>query len=67
MEVIKTQLQKDDMPPPVAPHAPAHGVLQPVSLIGAHSATNNTIDLKKNQRSVSNVGIMRQTGLATSS
>lgn len=66
MEVIKAQMQKDEAPPPVAPHAPAHGIQQPSTLIAAHNMNNNSIDMKRGQRPVSNVGI-RHAGLAAPS
>lgn len=72
MEVIKAQMVKDEAAaPPIAPHAPAHGIQQPSSLIGALT-NNNTIantpivDLKKNPtRPVS--AQMRLSGLAAPS
>lgn len=61
MEVIKAQMLKDEGPPPVAPHAPAHGVVQPAALI----ATNNNVELRKTPRPTS--GILRHSGLAAPS
>lgn len=66
MEVIKAQMQKEEVPPPVAPHAPAHGIQQPSTLIAANSMNNNNIDMKRAPRPVSNVG-MRHSGLAAPS
>lgn len=66
MEVIKAQMLKDQNPPPVAPHAPAHGLQQPVNLIATHNMNNNNIDMKRAQRPVSTVS-MRQAGLAAPS
>jgi hypothetical protein len=66
MEVIKAQMQKEETPPPVAPHAPAHGIQQPNSLIGVHDLSNNIADIKRGPRPVSNVSL-RQSGLAAPS
>jgi hypothetical protein len=63
MEVIKAQMLKDEAAilPPVAPHAPAHGLNQPAVLIGA----NNNVEMRKGQRPQS--GILRHSGLAAPS
>lgn len=62
MEVIKAQMLKDAaLAPPVAPHAPAHGLSQPATLI----ATNNNVELRKGPRPTS--GILRHSGLAAPS
>jgi len=63
MEVIKAQMLKDEaaLGPPVAPHAPAHGLNQPATLI----ATNNNVELRKAARPTS--GILRHSGLAAPS
>lgn len=62
MEVIKAQMVKDAaLAPPVAPHAPAHGIIQPDTLIGA----NNNVELRKGARP--NSGILRHSGLAAPS
>lgn len=61
MEVIKAQMLKDEaLAPPVAPHAPAHGLNQPTILI----ATNNSVELKGPRPSS---GILRHSGLAAPS
>lgn len=61
MEVIKAQMLKEAAAaPPVAPHAPAHGLSQPATLIG----TNNTVEMRKGPRPTS--GILRHSGLAPS-
>lgn len=63
MEVIKAQMLKDEaLAPPVAPHAPAHGLSQPATLI---TANNNNVELKKAPRPTS--GILRNSGLAAPS
>lgn len=56
MEVIKAQMEKD-APPAVAPHAPLHGLNQPLTL----AATN--VELRKAARPTS--GILRNSGLAS--
>lgn len=60
MEVIKAQMAKDQIPdaPPVAPHAPAHGLNQP-NVIGA--VGNPTVELKTKSARPSSV-ILRQSG-----
>lgn len=63
MEVIKQQMAKDE-PPPVAPHAPLHGVIQPPSLL-ANPINNNSINLQKAPRPTS--GILRHPNLAAPS
>lgn len=62
MEVIKAQMLKDEaVAPPVAPHAPAHGLSQPATLVGP----NNNVELRKGPRPTS--GIMRHSGVAAPS
>lgn len=61
MEVIKAQMLKDAAPP-VAPHAPAHGLSQPATLIAPN---NNNVELRKGPRPSS--GILRHSGLAAPS
>lgn len=62
MEVIKQQMAKDE-PPPVAPHAPLHGVVQPASLL---TNQNNSLNLNnKVPRPTS--GILRHPNLAAPS
>lgn len=63
MEVIKQQMAKDD-PPPVAPHAPLHGISQPANLL-ATPISNNSMNLSKGPRPTS--GILRHSNLAASS
>lgn len=64
MEVIKAQMIKDEaFAPPVAPHAPAHGLSQPATLITANN--NNSVELRKAPRPTS--GILRNSGLAAPS
>lgn len=63
MEVIKAQMVKDAaLAPPVAPHAPAHGIIQPAALIASN---NNNVELRKGARPSS--GILRNSGLAAPS
>lgn len=62
MEVIKAQMLKDAAAaPPVAPHAPAHGLSQPTTLIGP----NNNVEIRKGPRPTS--GILRNSGLVAPS
>jgi hypothetical protein len=74
MEVIKQQMAKDEGPP-VAPHAPAHGIIQPNSLISTapqmnmnnnNVLNNNSIDIRKGPRPNSG-GILRHPNLAAPS
>jgi hypothetical protein len=51
MEVIKAQMAKDEAAaPPVAPHAPAHGVQQPITLLAANNITNNVTNINVEMR-----------------
>lgn len=63
MEVIKAQMLKDaaSAPPVAPPHAPAHGLSQPVTLI----ANNNNVEMRKGPRPTS--GIFRNSGLVAPS
>lgn len=68
MEVIKQEMAKEQLAaaPPVAPHAPAHGILQPSNLLAAVVQNNNVeIDLRKAPRPTS--GILRHPNLAAPS
>jgi hypothetical protein len=64
MEVIKQQMAKEEPPPPVAPHAPLHGINQPASLLAA-PINNNSVNLHKAPRPTS--GILRHPNLAAPS
>lgn len=66
MEVIKAQMLKEETPPPVAPHAPLHGIQQPNNLIGVNNISSNNADIKRGPRPVSNVSL-RHSGLAAPS
>lgn len=68
MEVIKQQMAKEETPPPpVAPHAPAHGIVQPNSLLAAPSINNNNVINSKGPRPNSGGGILRHPNLAAPS
>lgn len=62
MEVIKAQMQKEEVPP-VAPHAPAHGLQQPIALI----SNNNGIDKKGPRPPTKNPNVLRHSGLVAPS
>lgn len=65
MEVIKAQMQKDEAPPVAPPHAPAHGLQQPINLIaGINNNNANGLDVRKGPRPAS---ILRHSGLAAPS
>lgn len=66
MEVIKQEMAKEQLAaaPPVAPHAPAHGIVQPSNLLATVQNNNVEIDLRKAPRPVS--GILRHPNLAPS-
>ena len=66
--MIKQEMAKAQLAaaPPVAPHAPAHGIVQPSNLLVAVQNNNNVeIDLRKAPRPVS--GILRHPNLAAPS
>lgn len=62
MEVIKQQMAKDN-PPPVAPHAPLHGINQPANLLVQNQ--NNQMNIQKGPKPQS--GILRHPNLAAPS
>lgn len=58
-------MAKEENPPPVAPHAPAHGTVQPSNLLVVQNNNNNVVDIRKVQRPTS--GILRHSNLAAPS
>ncbi len=66
MEVIKQQMAKENpAPPPVAPHAPLHGVNQPSNLLTSQNNNNNNNSINKGPRPAA--GILRHPNLAAPS